>query len=101
MRKPRDFDSELKALAGKQRVLKARRVQQLGELVVMCGADALDPETLAGVLLGAVENRDKATKEAWRSKGAAFFQGARKGARSGARAKPGGDAAGESDAVSA
>jgi DNA-binding protein H-NS len=32
MRKPRDFDSELKALTDKARLLKARKVQQLGEL---------------------------------------------------------------------
>ena len=34
MRKPRDFDSELKALADKAKQLKERRVQQLGELVI-------------------------------------------------------------------
>jgi hypothetical protein len=42
MRKPRDFDSELKALADKAKELKERRVQQLGELVIACGTDALD-----------------------------------------------------------
>jgi hypothetical protein len=40
MRKPRDFDSELKALADKAKQLKERRVQQLGELVIATGADA-------------------------------------------------------------
>jgi hypothetical protein len=34
MRKPRDFDAELKALADKAKLLKDRRVLQLGELVV-------------------------------------------------------------------
>src|SRR5437016_6698290 len=33
MRKPRDFDGELKALQDKARDLKSRKVQQLGELV--------------------------------------------------------------------
>jgi conjugative transfer protein TraD len=33
MRKPRDFDAELKALGDKARDLKSRKVQQLGELV--------------------------------------------------------------------
>ena len=51
MRKPRDFDSELKALADKAKQLKERRVQQLGELVIAIGADATDAETLAGALL--------------------------------------------------
>ena len=37
MRKPRDFDSELKALADKARQLKERRVRQLGELVTATG----------------------------------------------------------------
>jgi len=34
MRKPRDFDAELKALGNKARDLKSRKVQQLGELVL-------------------------------------------------------------------
>lgn len=75
MRKPRDFDSELKALADKARQLKERRVRQLGELVLATGADALDPDTLAGALLDAASS-DSAHKEGWRKRGAAFFQGA-------------------------
>ena len=51
MRKPRDFDSELKALADKAKQLKERRVQQRGELVIATGADATGAETLAGALL--------------------------------------------------
>jgi hypothetical protein len=38
MRKPRDFDGELKALQDKARDLKSRKVQQLGELVIASGA---------------------------------------------------------------
>src|SRR3546814_3810383 len=38
-------------------------------------ADALDLDTLAGALLAAVEAADANEKEAWRSRGAAFFQG--------------------------
>jgi hypothetical protein len=75
MRKPRDFDSELKALADKTRALKERRVRQLGELVTACGADALDADLLAGALLHVATVKDAATKEAWRKAGAAFFQG--------------------------
>ena len=75
MRKVRDYDAELKALGDKARALKAKKVQQLGELVTSTGADALDPDTLAGVLLAAVESVDAEEREAWRSRGAAFFQG--------------------------
>ena len=79
MRKPRDFDSELKALDDKAKQLKERKLRQLGELVIACGADALPIEQLAGLLLGAVETNDVVTKEEWRKRGAAFFQGARNG----------------------
>ena len=74
MRKPRDFDSELKALTDKTRQLKERRVRQLGELVVACGADVLDADTLAGALLAAAAMKDATTKEGWRRAGVAFFQ---------------------------
>ena len=81
MRKPRDFDSELKALADKAKLLKERRVRQLGELVIATGADALDAELLTGALLGAVATKDANAKEGWRKAGADFFQrGARKAA---------------------
>jgi DNA-binding protein H-NS len=76
MRKPRDIDSELKALAERAKQLKERRVQQLGELVIATGADASDAETLAGALLSIAEITDAARKESWRKRGAAFFQGA-------------------------
>jgi hypothetical protein len=75
MRKPCDFDSELKALADKAKALKERRVRQLGELVTATGADALDADILAGALLHAAMVKDAATKEGWRKAGAAFFQG--------------------------
>lgn len=100
MRKVRDYDAELKALGDKARQLKAKRVEQLGQLVAATGADALDAETLAGVLLDAVGTKDAGAKEAWRAKGAAFFQ--RRGRKGGGAAaidnaepdaQPGGDAA--------
>ena len=74
MRKPRDFDSELKVLADKAKQLKECRVQQLGELVIATGADVNDAETLAGALLVIAETTDAARKEIWRKRGAAFFQ---------------------------
>src|SRR3546814_20751010 len=67
MRKVRDYDAELRALNDKAKALKARKVQQLGELVTSTGADALDLDTLAGALLAAVEAADANEKEAWRS----------------------------------
>ncbi len=74
MRKPRDIDAELKALADKARGLKAQRILQLGELVTLTGADTLDLETLTGALLAAVESAKAAdTREAWRADGAGFF----------------------------
>ena len=75
MRKPRDFDSELRVLADKAKALKEKRVRQLGELVAATGADALDADLLAGALLDAVAIKDAATKEGWRKAGAAFFRG--------------------------
>ena len=51
MRKPRDFDGELKALQDKARDLKSRKVQQLGELVIATGADNLNVDELAGALI--------------------------------------------------
>jgi hypothetical protein len=79
MRKPRDIDSELKALEAKAKTLKERRVRQLGELVIATGADALDAELLTGALLGAVAMKDTHAKEGWRKAGAGFFQrGSRK-----------------------
>ncbi|RZT44888.1 conjugative transfer protein TraD [Sphingomonas sp. BK036] len=100
MRKVRDYDAELKALSVKARALKAKRVEQLGQLVAATGADALDAETLAGVLLDAVRSKDANAKEAWRATGVAFFQ--RRGRKScgaaaidgsGVATEPGGDAA--------
>jgi hypothetical protein len=69
MRKPRDFDLELKALADKAKQLKERRVQQLGELVIATGADATDAESLAGALLVIAETSEAQRKEAWRKRG--------------------------------
>lgn len=79
MRKPRDIDAELKALAEKQRTLKSRKTTQLGEMVVATGADALDIETLAGALLDASQRKpDEATLGMWRTAGVAFFRAQRK-----------------------
>lgn len=74
MRKPRNFDSELKTLDERARQIKGRKLQQLGELVVATGADALPIDVLTGALLIAAEANDTTTKEGWRARGAAFFQ---------------------------
>jgi Conjugal transfer protein TraD len=75
MRKPRDFDAELKALGDKARDLKSRKVQQLGELVIATGADSLSADELAGALIVLAETKDTGKREAWVKRGAAFFQG--------------------------
>jgi hypothetical protein len=97
MRKPRDFDAELKALGDKARDLKSRKVQQLGELVIATGADALATDELAGALIVLAETKEAAKREAWAKRGAAFFQGrSRRNAKAsdrdvgGAAAQPGG-----------
>jgi len=74
MRKPRDFDAELKALGDKARDLKSRKVQQLGELVMATGADALNANELAGALIVLAETKEAGKREAWARRGAAFFQ---------------------------
>src|SRR5579883_1512951 len=97
MRKPRDFDAELKALEEKARDLKGRKVQQLGELVIATGADTLTTNELAGALIVLAETKDAGKREAWARRGAAFFQSrARRTAPTtdrntdGAAAQPGG-----------
>lgn len=75
MRKPRDIDSELKALEAKAKTLKERRIHQLGELVIATGADALDADMLAGALLGAAVTKDANAKDSWRKAGVGFFRG--------------------------
>jgi hypothetical protein len=75
MRKPRDFDAELKVLGDKAKELKTRKVQQLGELVIATGADALSADELAGALIVLAETKEAGRREAWARRGAAFFQG--------------------------
>jgi hypothetical protein len=75
MRKPRDFDGELKALEGKAKDLKNRKVRQLGELVIATGADTLTASELAGALIVLAETKEAGKREAWARRGAAFFQG--------------------------
>jgi hypothetical protein len=74
MRKPRDFDAELKALEDKARGLKTRKVRQLGELVIATGADTLITNELAGALIVLAETKEAGKREAWAKRGAAFFQ---------------------------
>ena len=75
MRKPRDFDAELKALGDKARDLKSRKVQQLGELVIAVGADTLSANELAGALIVLAETKDAGKREACSKRGVAFLQG--------------------------
>ena len=102
MRKVRDYDAELKALKDRERALKARKVEQLGALVVATGADALDLEVIAGLLRhGVTQAKESSVKESWRADGATFLKrrgrkghGASDSDGSGAQAKRSGEAAG-------
>ncbi len=102
MRKPRDFDSEMKALNDRAKLLKERKLHQFGELVIATGADALPIDVLAGAMLIAVDMKDTATVEGWRKRGAAFFQSASRSAarrnRGDARGAPAGDSGAKSPA---
>ena len=75
MRKPRDYDTELKALEDKTKELKNRKVLQLGELVIATGADMLSADELVGALIVLAETKDAGKREAWAKRGAVFFQG--------------------------
>ena len=100
MRKPRDYDAELKALTDKAKLLKDRKILQLGEVVIATGADQMPVEELAGALLAAAENKDGATVEAWRKRGAAFFQRIPPNARGGTRSDSGSTQAFDSSTAS-
>lgn len=100
MRKPRDFDLELKAINERAKVLQERKLRQLGELVVATGADALPVEQLAGALLEARGATDMMRKEEWRARGAAFFHKERR-ASAGSAAEGAGSAAPDSRGTSA
>ena len=87
MRKPRDFDAELKALGDEARDLRNRKVQQLGELVIATGADTLSADELAGALIVLAETSDTGKREAWGKRRTAPPTERYNG---GARAQPGG-----------
>ncbi len=79
MRRPRDYDSELKALDDKAKLLRGARLTQLGTLVISTGADAFSIEELTGALLSAVNTKDTAIREEWLHQGASFFQKQKRG----------------------
>ena len=73
MRRPRDYDAEMKLLADKAKALQERKLRELGQLVIATGADSLGADVLAGVLVKAAASTDMVQKEEWRTAGAAFF----------------------------
>lgn len=93
MRKPRDFDAELKALTDKAAALKARKVQQLGELVIATGADRLSVDELTGALVAIAATNEPHKREGWAKKGQAFFQGQSRTVDRGPQANTGGNQA--------
>jgi len=92
MRKPRDYDAELKALDDKTRELKERKLRQLGELVIATSADALPVEELAGAMLLTVEGKGPAREDCGK-RGEEFFRSpARKSVGGANRSASGGKA---------
>ncbi|MBA4758154.1 conjugal transfer protein TraD [Sphingosinicella sp.] len=73
MRRPRDYDAEMKLLADKAKALQDRKLRELGQLVTATGADTLGADVLAGVLITAAAATDMVQREEWRTAGAAFF----------------------------
>jgi hypothetical protein len=100
VRKPRDYDAELKALSEKAQALKERKIRQLGELVIATGADALDVEVLAGGLLAMSTITEAGRKDTMRARGAAFFRDGSRGAGDPTGANRGKPAQGGGDAPS-
>ena len=95
MRKPRDFKAELESLRTRENELRAAHQRQLVELLERTGADQLEPELLAGALLGLVEaeRADAAhpQRAAWWQRGEAFFRPRKRAADHGAAPPPAGD----------
>jgi hypothetical protein len=101
VRKPRDYDAELKALTDKAKALKEDKLRRLGELVVATGADALPMETLAGALLAAKAATDMVQITGWRTCGEAMFSGGSRGTRTAAGGDPARDRTDNSGKASA
>ena len=101
MRKPRDFDAELKVLDAKARQLKERQVVALGELVMATGSNTLDIEVLAGALLDAANRSDLTIREEWRTRGAAFFRSESRSTARGSQSRARSASSGDSSAQSA
>ncbi|MFD0847272.1 conjugal transfer protein TraD [Sphingosinicella xenopeptidilytica] len=73
MRRPRNYDAEMKLLADKAKALQDRKLRELGQLVTATDADALGIDVLAGVLVNAAATTDMVQREEWHTAGAAFF----------------------------
>lgn len=100
MRRPKDFDAQLKALADKAKALKDNKLHRLGELVVATGADAIDPETLAGALLAITATKDPVQRAAWKKAGGEMFRKGVRPAKAGASGNGEGSQAGNSSRTS-
>jgi len=101
MRKPRDYDAELKALTDKAKALKEDKLRRLGELVVATGADALPMEVLAGALLAAKAATDMVQTARWRASGEAMFSGGSRETRTATGGAPARDRADDGGKASA
>jgi hypothetical protein len=73
MRMIKDYEARLTALNKLKTSIIAKKVQQLGQLVIATGLGDLEPEVIAGIMLHAMAKADSERMEHWRAKGAAFF----------------------------
>lgn len=74
MRKIKDYEAKLAALNKLKASIIAKKVQQLGQLVIATGAGDLAPEVIAGIMVHAMSTSNPERQEVWREKGAAFFR---------------------------
>src|ERR1700761_2128929 len=80
MRKPRDYDTELKAINDKAKTLRESKLLRLGELVTATEADKLDIEILAGALVMAVASKDEQQLTVWKKAGEEMFRNGKRSA---------------------
>ena len=79
-RKPRDYEAELQDLMQRTKKVKSVKIDQLGEIAQLVGADALPLENFAGALMVAPEQSKKQPEAIarWTERGATLFQTGRK-----------------------
>lgn len=75
MRKPRDFDAELKALDDRAKDSRRRRCNSWGNSSSPPGRTHSRRKNWGGALIVLAETKEAGKRQAWAKRGAAFFQG--------------------------